>query len=173
MAETVIALRGDGRCGGRTPKRRPYDDVATGRERCRHLSFDLVYNNLIASIVSDVPLDADDLPGYAGLLFDQSIAHPDMIRLTLWDRLERGGQGARQPAVVEANLAKVAAIQRAQEAGRIASRMAAADLLLLVTTTAGMWSFAQMGPDGSGNEVAAAARATLVQAIRLIVDSPV
>ena len=134
--------------------------------------FDLVYNNLIASIVSDVPLDAADLPGYAGLLYDQAVAHPEMVRLTLWDRLERGGQGARQPAVLEANLAKVAAIQRAQEAGQIASRMAAADLLLLVTTTAGMWSFAQMGPDGTGSATAAAARATLVQAIRLIIEAP-
>lgn len=134
--------------------------------------FDLVYNNLIASFVSTVPLNAADLPGYAGLLFDQSITQPAIIRLTLWDRLERGGQGARQPAVMGANQAKVAAIRRAQDAGQIASRMAAADLLLLITTTAAMWAFAQLGPDGTGNDDVAASRATLVQAIRLIVESP-
>lgn len=134
--------------------------------------FDVVYNNLIASIVTDVPLDAADLAGYAGLLYDQSVAHPEMVRLTLWDRLERAGQGARQPAVLATNRAKVVAIQRAQEAGQIASRMPAADLLLLVTTTAGMWSFAQLGPHGTGDEDAVAARATVVQAVRLIVEAP-
>ena len=134
--------------------------------------FDLVYNNLVASIVADVPLDPADLPGYAGRLYDQSVTHPEIVRLTLWDRLERGGQGAAQPAVLEANRAKVAAIRNAQGAGQIVSRMAAADLLLLVMTTAGLWSFAQLGPDGSGDEDVVAARSTLVEAIRLIVEAP-
>ncbi len=134
--------------------------------------FDAVYNNLIADIVSDVPLDPTDLPGYAGTLFDQSIAHPESVRLTLWDRLERGGQGARQPSVQEANRAKVAAIQRAQDDQRLSDRIPAADLLLLVTTTAAMWAFAQLGPDGTGSEDTDHARATLMKAIRILTGTP-
>ena len=36
-----------------------------------------------------VPFSADDLAGYAGALFDHMIAHPDMVRLTMWKLLER------------------------------------------------------------------------------------
>ncbi len=134
--------------------------------------FDAVYNTLIADIVSDVPLDATDLPGYAGLLYDQSISHPELVRMTLWDRLERGGQGARQPGVQEANRTKVAAIQRAQDDQRLSDRIPAADLLLLITTTAAMWAFAQRGPGGTGSEDADEARRTLVEAIRILTGTP-
>lgn len=134
--------------------------------------FDAVYNTLIADIVSDVPLDATDLPGYAGLLYDQSIAHPELVRMTLWDRLERGGQGARQPGVRAANRTKVAAIQRAQDDQRLSDRIPAADLLLLITTTAAMWAFAQLGPDGTGSEDTDHARATLTEAIRILTGVP-
>ena len=45
-----------------------------------------------------VPFSADDLPGYAGALFDHMIAHPAMVRLTMWKLLETaeclaGGDG--------------------------------------------------------------------------------
>lgn len=106
------------------------------------------------------------------MLFDQSIAHPEIVRLTLWDRLERGGQGARQPAVQEANRAKVAAIRQAQDDRRLSNRIPAAHLLLLVTTTAGIWAFARRGPDGTGSEGTDEARATLVDAVRILTGTP-
>jgi len=132
--------------------------------------FDAVYNRMIAGIVSETPIDPHDLPGYAGQLFDQSVAHPELVRLTLWDRLERAGQGALQPVVQEANRAKVAAIQRAQDNHRISDRFPAAELLLLVTTLSGTWALAQLGPDGPGSEGDVSARATLVRAVQLMVE---
>ncbi len=132
--------------------------------------FDAVYNRVIAEFVRQTPIDPQDLPGYAGRLFDWSVAYPELVRLTFWDRLERSGQGARQPVVLEANRSKVAAIQRAQDDGGISGRFPAAELLLLITTLAGTWAFAQLGPDGPEDGDVAAARATLLRAVRLLVE---
>ncbi|CAA9562657.1 MAG: Transcriptional regulator, AcrR family [uncultured Thermomicrobiales bacterium] len=135
--------------------------------------FDAVYNRVIADFVLETPLDPYDLPGYAAQLFDRSVTHPELIRLTFWDRLERGGQGARQPVVLETNRNKVAAIQRAQDAGGIADRFPAGELLLLITTLAATWAFAQLGPDGPGTGDVETPRATLVRAIRLLIEQDV
>jgi AcrR family transcriptional regulator len=132
--------------------------------------FDAVYNRMIADLVAATPIDAEDLPGYAGRLFDRSMTHPEVVRLTLWDRLERGGQGAGQTLVQEANRSKVATIRQAQADGLVAVRFDAAELLLLITTMAAMWAFAQLGPDGPGDEDLAGARSTLVRAVRLLVE---
>ena len=132
--------------------------------------FDAVYDRVIAEFVGQTPIDPHDLPGYAGRLFDWSIAYPELVRLTFWDRLERDGRGARQPVVLEANRSKVAAIQRVQDDGGIADRFPAAELLSLITTLAGTWAFAQLGPDGSATADLAAARETLVRAVRLLVE---
>src|SRR5690349_17933351 len=71
--------------------------------------FDAVFNALVVDTVQDVPIDADDLPGYAGRLFDRSLAQPAAVRLALWHSLERGS--ATMPeAVVAANKQKVAAV---------------------------------------------------------------
>ena len=40
-----------------------------------------------------VPLTEDDLPGYAGRFFDELLAHPQALRLSLWRMLERPGIG--------------------------------------------------------------------------------
>ena len=37
----------------------------------------------------------DDLPGYAGALFDGQAAHPDVMRLATWHRLEQREAGPR------------------------------------------------------------------------------
>ena len=59
-------------------------------------------------------MDAGDLVDYAGRLFDQYIAHPEILRLSAWDMLERNGLGARLEVVRAVNQRKVAAIAQAQ-----------------------------------------------------------
>jgi AcrR family transcriptional regulator len=51
--------------------------------------FDAVNDAYINRIVDSVPIDADDLPGYAGRLFDYLMDNPDLLRLLTWARLER------------------------------------------------------------------------------------
>ena len=96
--------------------------------------FDAVFDAIVIQTVNDTPLDAGDLPEYAGRLFDQHRAHPEYLRIAAWDRLERDGAGQNAPAVIAAVKEKVAAVSAAQKAGTVSDRLPAAVLLELVLT---------------------------------------
>lgn len=51
--------------------------------------FDAVWEDLVAQITEQAPIDVDDLPGYGARLADSYAAHPDIARLITWQRLER------------------------------------------------------------------------------------
>jgi AcrR family transcriptional regulator len=51
--------------------------------------FDAVFTALVVDTVHDVPIDVDDLPAYAGRLFDRNLSHPLVLRLAIWRSLER------------------------------------------------------------------------------------
>ncbi len=44
----------------------------------------------IAALLDQVPFDATDLGGYAVVCFDQLLADPAALRLTLWRSVEGG-----------------------------------------------------------------------------------
>jgi AcrR family transcriptional regulator len=94
--------------------------------------FDAVFNALVVDTVHDVPVDPDDLAGYAGRLFDRNLSHPQGFRLAVWHALERGG-AALPAAVVAANQDKIAAIAKAQRDGRVSDTFPAEELMVLVT----------------------------------------
>jgi AcrR family transcriptional regulator len=102
--------------------------------------FDAVFNALVVDVVRDAPIDATDLPGYAGRLFDGYEARPEIARIANWYRLERAGAAQPLAAIVAANAEKIAQIGRAQEAGVLPTRYSAVDLLALVTHLAGLWT---------------------------------
>jgi hypothetical protein len=120
--------------------------------------------------VQDVPIDASDLAGYAGRLFDQYQARPEILRLSAWDVLERGGAGTRLEVVQAANQNKIAAIEQAQCDGRVSDRWSPAELLLLITSISTMWMF--VTPEFTELSVSeiSARRRTVTEAIRLLVD---
>jgi len=93
--------------------------------------FDAVFQEHVASALNDVPIDADDLPGYAGRLFDHHQAHPDGLRLARWHLLERGA-GAVPETVQAANADRAAAIAKAQQDGRLPAHFAPDELLAVV-----------------------------------------
>src|SRR5215469_16111855 len=51
--------------------------------------FDAVFAAMVDEVVREIPLDADDLPGYAARLAEGYEQHPDALRLVTWQRLER------------------------------------------------------------------------------------
>lgn len=51
--------------------------------------FDLVVARTLSAMSEDVPFTPDDLPGYAGALFDYLMATPEILRLITWAGLER------------------------------------------------------------------------------------
>jgi AcrR family transcriptional regulator len=132
--------------------------------------FDAVYDALVVAFVQEVPIDPADLAGYAGRLFDQYQACPEILRLSAWDILERGGAGTRLEAVQVANQNKIAAIEQAQYDGRVSDRWSPAELLLLITSISMMWMF--VTPEFTELSVSeiSARRRTVTEAIRLLVD---
>jgi AcrR family transcriptional regulator len=132
--------------------------------------FDAVFDALVVAIVQDVPIDASDLAGYAGRLFDQYQARPEILRLSAWDILERGGAGTRLEVVQAANQNKIAAIEQAQCDGRVSDRWSPAELLLLITSISTMWMF--VTPEFTELSVSeiSVRRRTVTEAIRLLVD---
>jgi len=89
--------------------------------------FDTVYSRLVTEIVSAVPLDPTDLPGYAGRLYDYYEAHPDVVRLAAWRQLERPEHALPQ-VVHDAQREKVELIAQAQKDGLVTTALPAEEL---------------------------------------------
>ncbi|MFE7673790.1 TetR family transcriptional regulator [Streptomyces albidoflavus] len=98
--------------------------------------FDAVLAHHVAAAHAAVPFDAEDLPGHAQRVFDFYRAHPEMVRLALWQSLERPELMGRLPEVAAALAEKTAAVGRAQEAGHLTSEVPADRLLDQVLTLA-------------------------------------
>lgn len=102
--------------------------------------FDTVFVQALEAIVDAVPIDATDLPGYAVRLYDDYVAHPEMVRLAAWHRLERRPTGpltAQPPPRYQEKLDAVAA---AQEAGHVDGSWAPADVFDMVIAISAAWS---------------------------------
>jgi AcrR family transcriptional regulator len=93
--------------------------------------FDAVFHENVVSAVNDVPIAPNDLPGYAGRLFDYHQTHPESLRLAIWHMLERGADAIPE-TVVKANADKAAVIAAAQQDGRLPAHFAPDELLALV-----------------------------------------
>lgn len=101
--------------------------------------FDAVMADISADIIASVPLDTDDLAGYAVRLHDASEARPDMNRFVAWYQLEREPDQASLDAFANGMGAKIAEVERAQRAGRLPAHMSAGELILAAQTIAQMW----------------------------------
>ena len=100
--------------------------------------FDAVLADHVEAILDAVPLTADDLPGYAVRLYDAYLAHPQLVRLAAWARLERTPAGHLFAETDEAP--KVQAIARAQDTGQIDPALPPADVHAMVISLAMTWS---------------------------------
>ena len=134
--------------------------------------FDAVYDALVVAFVQEVPIDTSDLAGYAGRLFDQYQACPEILRLASWDILERGGIGTHLEAVQASNQHKIAAIEEAQREGRVSDRWSAAELLALIVGMSTIWLFATPEATKLNATEISAQRRTITEAIQLFVDGP-
>lgn len=125
--------------------------------------FDVVFAALVARLVAENPIDAEHLDAYAGALVDSYLASPQLVRLALWDRLERGGAGMRSPELLATDAAKVAAIADAQAAGAASTRFAPDEALALVTVLASILPLLLAdSPDARVREVVTTAVARLL-----------
>ncbi|WTH50304.1 hypothetical protein OH781_00895 [Streptomyces sp. NBC_01550] len=80
--------------------------------------------------------DAEDLPGVAGQIFDDLVAHPDLMRLLSWKLLERPGATEQEAATYTA---KTTAVAAAQEQGHIEPELGPEDLVGFVLALTQAW----------------------------------
>ncbi|MFD9138365.1 TetR family transcriptional regulator [Streptomyces bottropensis] len=99
--------------------------------------FDAVMDQRHVEVMAAVPLNADDLPGYVGRLFDYIISHPDLMRLAAWKQLERPlGQNGKNIGSYEHALAPLTA---ARDEGRIDTTFNPVDLAVILYGLASAW----------------------------------
>jgi AcrR family transcriptional regulator len=104
--------------------------------------FDEVLQRALTAGAESVPFDVEDLPGYAGAIFDHLVARPDLMRLRLWKLLERPSATGLEP---DAFRRKAAEVADAQQRGEVAQEMEPADLLTMVLAAAQAWFWAAEG----------------------------
>jgi AcrR family transcriptional regulator len=103
--------------------------------------FDAVFDANVVQVMDEVPFTAEDLPGYAGRLFDFYQAHPELLRLATWHRLERGvDSDGSLAAVVESYRYKLDSVAKAQQDGEIDPSLSPSVLLSLVIAISAAWS---------------------------------
>lgn len=132
--------------------------------------FDAVFDAIVVRTVSEIPITPDDLPGYAGRLFDGAEKFPGIHRLGAWYQLERAGSGRVIPAIVEATRGKIEAIRAAQERGVVSRRFDAEQLLALVLNAAAMWSSLSVETAVASTVDRDYRRRTVVDAVRRLVE---
>ncbi len=132
--------------------------------------FDAVFDAVVVRSLAEAPITPDDLPGYAGTLFDAQEQRPEVMRLATWYQLERVGTGRAVPAIAAAGKEKADAIRVAQQAGTVTTRFDAEQLLLLVLALASMWS--THSPESANTQILDQdqRRATVVDAVRRLVE---
>ena len=99
--------------------------------------FDAAMEDCLARGASDVPFDANDLPGWAVSLYDANLRHPVAVRLMAWARLERHPAGLVLPGLDLGP--KLKSVTEAQQAGRVRPGDPS-DLLTMVAGMASAWS---------------------------------
>lgn len=131
--------------------------------------FDAVFDRIVARTMNDIPITVDDLPEYAGRLFDGYTAHPEVQRIATWHRLERAGTAGLIPAITASMESKVERITQAQESGLLPTRFAALELLTLILHLSSTWHSTEPELDvmGGGGAVARH-RAVVVDAVRAV-----
>ncbi len=129
--------------------------------------FDAALHHVLTRMIADVPLTEDDLPGYAGRLFDYHLIRPQGFRMNTWRQLERPEAGP-DAGTMYSN--KVTAL--GSESGTRA--IGPADLLVLINGLAYSWQLSPrdlLRADGSDPDSAtrlARHRAAIVAAAERI-----
>ncbi len=136
--------------------------------------FDVIFEASLQQLLTVAPIDADDLADWAVRLYDQCLAHPDLIRIATWHRLERRPTGALVADLDRLDGAKHLAIAEAQESGTIVDG-APFNVIAMVIAMSMAWSPVSNVYAGSADEGAAmhaARRRFLHRAVRGAIAGP-
>jgi AcrR family transcriptional regulator len=102
-----------------------------------------VASDQLQQVMDSTSLDPADIPGYVGALFDFYVAHPEMLRLVGWGRLEPGGELTATDASGHRSLqAKLAVIAQGQADGILDDAFEPIDVLMLLVNLSMGWLMA-------------------------------
>lgn len=127
--------------------------------------FEAVLDAVVARAMSEVPVDAHDLAGYAGRVFDWYGENPDVLRLWTWMQLEQGDPKQMSAAMLAARTDKRDKVRAAQQAGVITNAIPPEQLLGFVNRLAST----QIDYCSLDSCERSALRASLVEAVRRVV----
>ncbi len=102
--------------------------------------FTSVLEEHLARVYEDIPFTPDDLPDFAGRVFDLAMARPDLMRLVVWSTLETSARPDAGRAA--SHESKVAAAAEAQADRRLDDTFSPAFLVTTVMALATYWSAA-------------------------------
>ncbi|MDF2442818.1 MAG: hypothetical protein JWR01_1021 [Subtercola sp.] len=131
--------------------------------------FDAVFDAHVIGNSDRVPFTSQDLPGYAGSLYDDYLADPALMRLIMWKRLERDNDGYLYHGLEEHDAEHLRDILVQQRAGTIRSDLEPADVWSLLIQTAATWaqgSITVVATDGDTPGVHERRRSALAETIR-------
>ncbi|MEU9853277.1 TetR family transcriptional regulator [Streptomyces sp. NPDC047974] len=135
--------------------------------------FDAVFDAHLGRGLDTVPFTPEDLPDYAGRLFDFFQKHPEVLRLATWHRLERGTAPEREPALAEpAHHDKLASLETVRKDRVGTPGFPPATLLTLVLAIASAWSPTNAASMPATTGLAsdpAECRSAIVEAVRRLV----
>ncbi|GAB3405765.1 TetR family transcriptional regulator [Flindersiella endophytica] len=95
--------------------------------------FSRVLQNVMGELAATAPVDAADLGGYAARLYDYHRAHPEFLRLLLWEALEYGDREVPDEADRTKHYEqKAGAMAKAQREGLIDEEIDPSVLMLFV-----------------------------------------
>lgn len=134
--------------------------------------FEAALTHVLSAASEAVPVTENDLPGFAGRLFDYVQARPEALRMNLWRMLERPEAGPDDTSVYEEKLRAMVAPNKGPAPG---GGLPPSDLIVLITGLATSWMLSPPGlqsADGSlptSPERLERHRAALVEAARRII----
>lgn len=102
--------------------------------------FDAAVETALRTLAHDAPPRPDDLPGWAGEVFDHHQRHPGILRLSMWARLERP-EAMSEPHDVYAD--KVDAVRAAAP-----QPLTPVDVLIFIYAIAQAWQLSPTGLTG-------------------------
>lgn len=130
--------------------------------------FDAVFTASVEKYLDEVGFDVEDLPSYAGRVFDYFEAHPEHLRLSIWYRLERP-DGEPLAAILAVNADRLDELRRGQRRRVVPREFNPVSLLSLVQAIATSWS--SMNPEfGAEGLNESARRRAVVLAVRKILS---
>ncbi|MFE9067301.1 hypothetical protein [Streptomyces violaceusniger] len=124
----------------------------------------------LVSLADTVPFTPDDLPGYAGALFDLRQQRPGVLRPTAWALLERPEP---IPVEVDAYRTKPQAISAAQAHGKVGTHIEPVDLMAALLGLVTAWANASpalksLAPQTPASDRQQTFRTAMMTAVRAV-----